>query len=109
MRNFHPLEVVGRGSESQLQVGENLLYLLGTLRVNICRPMSSTLFIQYKIIHHIHCDYLIRPLGTQRCCDVESTSLTLIQRRNSVGMLHGRYFFIVHFETIYSFYQNYIL
>ena len=24
MRNFHPLEVVGRGSETQLQVGENL-------------------------------------------------------------------------------------
>ena len=23
------------------------------------------------------------PLGTQRCCDVESTSLTLIQRRNN--------------------------
>ena len=24
MHNFHPLEVVGRGSETQLQVGENL-------------------------------------------------------------------------------------
>ena len=24
MINFHPLEVVGRGSETQLQVGENL-------------------------------------------------------------------------------------
>ena len=24
MSNFHPLEVVGRGSDSQLQVGENL-------------------------------------------------------------------------------------
>ena len=24
MRNFHPLEVVDRGSEAQLQVGENL-------------------------------------------------------------------------------------
>ena len=24
------------------------------------------------------------PLGTRRCCDVESTSMTLIQRRNSV-------------------------
>ena len=24
MNNFHPLEVVGRGSETQLQVGENL-------------------------------------------------------------------------------------
>ena len=26
--NFHPLEVVGRGSETQLQVGENLNYLI---------------------------------------------------------------------------------
>ena len=24
MHNFHPFEVVGRGSETQLQVGENL-------------------------------------------------------------------------------------
>ena len=24
MRNFHPFEVVGRGSETQLQMGENL-------------------------------------------------------------------------------------
>ena len=27
MSNFHPLEVVGRGSETQLLVGENLNYL----------------------------------------------------------------------------------
>ena len=27
MGNFHPLVVVGRGSEAQLQVGENLKYL----------------------------------------------------------------------------------
>ena len=26
MSNFHPLEVVGLGSETQLQVGENLNY-----------------------------------------------------------------------------------
>ena len=28
MSNFHPLEVVGRGSEKQPQVGEKLNYLL---------------------------------------------------------------------------------
>ena len=28
MCSFHPLEVVGRGSETQLQVGENLNYLI---------------------------------------------------------------------------------
>ena len=27
MSDFHPLEVVGRGSETQLQVDENLNYL----------------------------------------------------------------------------------
>ena len=27
MSNFHPLEVVGRGSETQLQVGEHSKYL----------------------------------------------------------------------------------
>ena len=28
MSHFHPLEVVGRGSETQLQVGDNLNYLV---------------------------------------------------------------------------------
>ena len=28
MSNFHPLEVVDRGSETQLQVGENSNYLI---------------------------------------------------------------------------------
>ena len=26
MSNFHPFKVVGRGSETQLQVGENLMF-----------------------------------------------------------------------------------
>ena len=28
MSNFHPLEVVGRDSDTQLQVGKNLSYLI---------------------------------------------------------------------------------
>ena len=32
--NFHPLEVVGRGSEAQLQVGENLIKLPGYVGLN---------------------------------------------------------------------------
>ena len=33
MSNFHPLEVAGRGSETQLQVGENLnVYCRGILQ-----------------------------------------------------------------------------
>ena len=35
MNDCRPLEVVGRGSETQLQVGENYSYLLN-LRPNIC-------------------------------------------------------------------------
>ena len=31
MSNFHPLEVGGRGSETQLQVGENLNYIIQRL------------------------------------------------------------------------------
>ena len=38
MSNFHPLEVVGRGSETQLQVGAN--FNLMTLRVKDENPMS---------------------------------------------------------------------
>ena len=33
MGNFHPLEVVGRGSETQLLVGENLNYLIQRFKV----------------------------------------------------------------------------
>ena len=32
MSNFHPLEVVGRGSEAQLQVGQNLNNLIRRLK-----------------------------------------------------------------------------
>ena len=28
MSNFYPFEIVGRGSETQLQVGENLNYII---------------------------------------------------------------------------------
>ena len=34
MSNFHPLEVVGRGSETQLQVGD-IFFCLSALKVNI--------------------------------------------------------------------------
>ena len=34
MRNLQPLEVVGRGSETQLQVAENLNKSLSRIRVN---------------------------------------------------------------------------
>ena len=34
MNNFHPLEVVDRGSETQLQVGEKYIIQFSALRVN---------------------------------------------------------------------------
>ena len=40
------------------------------------------------------------PPGTRRCCDVESTSLTLIQRRNNVMCLVGWLDSIIHSESV---------
>ena len=37
-----------------------------------------------ELICFQHSQAKIVPLGTRRCCDVESTSMTLIQRRNDV-------------------------
>ena len=36
MGNFHPLEVVDRGSETQLHVGENLSQLIVVLIDRVC-------------------------------------------------------------------------
>ena len=43
MDNFHPLEVVGRGSETQLEVGKTLNYELSAFRVN--RKISEIQFL----------------------------------------------------------------
>ena len=48
MCNFHPLGVVGRGSETQLQVGENLNYLIkrfNSLRLNMTVGYCSSSYI----------------------------------------------------------------
>ena len=39
--NVHPLEVVGRGSDTELQVGENLNYQLGKQRVEILNSITN--------------------------------------------------------------------
>ena len=44
MCNFHPLEVVGRGSETQLQVGENSIQFRAT-RFNKSRVMEMWYFL----------------------------------------------------------------
>ena len=45
MSNFHPLEVVCRGSETQLQVGENYICLFSSLRANV--GPSSEMMVQH--------------------------------------------------------------
>ena len=49
MSNFHPLEVVGRGSETQLQVGENLNYLIIHLKGSYIMYMALPSFQHYKM------------------------------------------------------------
>ena len=49
------------------------------------RNSAQTLFPGLTVVR------LYNPLGTRRCCDVESTSLTLIQRRNNVVCPVGRH------------------
>ena len=36
MSHFHPLEAVGRGSDAQLQVGENITFLISAKYNNVC-------------------------------------------------------------------------
>ena len=55
MNNFHPLEVVDRGSETQLQVGENLNYL----KNNLTLPLP---------ISHLCENYL--PLPIAHLCEI---------------------------------------
>ena len=49
MSNFQPLEVVGRGSKTQLQVGENLNKLAGKGFSGNCQDNTK---------HHISMTYL---------------------------------------------------
>ena len=39
--NFHPLEVVGRGSETLIQVGENVLFLILRFRSSIVEELCG--------------------------------------------------------------------
>ena len=49
MSNFHPLEVVGRGSETQLQVGENLnWYKLAGKRLTKTMVSDSDVFMSVQ-------------------------------------------------------------
>ena len=44
LSNFHPLEVVCRGSETQLQVGENLnnlIFSASSVKCTLCKTTDS--------------------------------------------------------------------
>ena len=73
MSNFHQLEVVGRGSETQLQVGKNFLYLIlrNTITVHFIHLNSLEHYSVFrttvepnKLSKAISCD--IQPIYT--CC-----------------------------------------
>ena len=52
MSNFHPLEVVGRGRGTQLQVGENLIYYL--YRFKDEHIMVMLFIISLIIMYHVY-------------------------------------------------------
>ena len=49
MCNFHPLEVVGRGNETQLQVGENYSYLNILNKFNFSNLAPQGLTYSYNL------------------------------------------------------------
>ena len=44
MSNFHPVEVVGRGSETQIQMGENLIFKCSAL-IDLSLPLEDFFFV----------------------------------------------------------------
>ena len=50
MHNFHPLEVVGRGSETQLQVGENLNMLKAHTKGERIKKLVILFWLLYMAI-----------------------------------------------------------
>ena len=62
MSNFQPLEVVGRGSETQLQVAENVYYLISqdeSLSVAETASTCSTCLMEGIILRHNEHDQVL--------------------------------------------------
>ena len=53
MGNFHPRVVVGRGSETQLQLGEIICFNVVFQEVMLLVPRSEKCFKSTKMIHNI--------------------------------------------------------
>ena len=51
VNNFHPLEVVGRGSETQLQVGENLNKTTWGCMVNIPTSVECLVYVPHTYMY----------------------------------------------------------
>ena len=49
MSHFQPLEVVGRGSDAQLQVGENLNEKFSRTRVNTTNANNNSVGLKSKL------------------------------------------------------------
>ena len=54
MTNVHQLEVVDRGSETQLQVGENLNNLIERFKVNSFNSIYKRTCNQLKLIYYFN-------------------------------------------------------
>ena len=58
MRNFHSLDVVGRGSEAQLQVGENFDKITVNLLSRDRAPFVSKLFCHFEQHIKLYINYV---------------------------------------------------
>ena len=83
--NYHPLEVVGRGSETQLQVGENLNYLIKRFCVSVGQLYTNTgsTFVSAKTLNEFWVN-----VDPRRCANIKSTLAERVV--NQHGLLkHG--------------------
>ena len=59
MSNFHPLEVVGRGSETQLQVNEKLIVYCNAIIIRIIIRINHTYWKSHECLNIIICKCLV--------------------------------------------------
>ena len=86
--NFHPLEVVGRGSETQLQVDENLSYLISRFKGLVILVMLLLLLF-----------WRMRPKGSlqaERCIIVQKIRMVTIIFSGPTEHILCRFFTLCH-------------
>ena len=60
MSNFHPLEVVGRNSEIQLQVGENYFFSVALQRLTGVKKIFREIFVGVSDIRPFDLDVTLK-------------------------------------------------